>query len=143
MSQDVDIFGELDSRQIAALKSLLEGETTEQAAHAAGVRRETVSRWFNNNWEFKAAYNAGMRRLQEHAAGRLYALVDSALDVVRDAITKGDVRSALALLKGIGLLRGSPVRIGSGDPERLEAETELLDKRFHDLWVSTIGSRLS
>jgi hypothetical protein len=54
-------------------------------------------------------------------------------DVVERAITDGDGRTALALLKGLGLLSGEAPKIGSADPEDLAA-----DARKHEMFRSLI-----
>lgn len=140
MSQENDDPEELPlpANQQAALESLLSGETMETAAQAAGVRRETVSRWLSRDWVFQAAYNRELRGMQQRAFGRLYGLVDGAVETVEKAITGGDVRSAVAVLRGLGLLRGFVMRPGSDNPERLEAEEEIAASRLHERWMQRV-----
>lgn len=137
MSQDLtDLEAQLQPNQILALQCLLAGETMEAAAQAAAVRRETVSRWMTKDWAFQAAYNRAVRLMQQRAFNRLYGLVEAAIKEVDKAVQGGDTKAALTLLRGVGLLRGYSPRPGSDDPERLEAEAELADKRLHEQWLA-------
>jgi hypothetical protein len=47
------------------------------------------------------------------------ALAEKATAAVERSITEGDGKTALALLKGLGLLSGEASRIGSDDPKKL------------------------
>ena len=56
---------------------------------------------------------------------RVLGQLAAAADVVATAIQQGDLRTALAVLKGIGVLAGSPPAIGSEDPAELAEEAEV------------------
>ena len=59
---------------------------------------------------------------------RLWHLVHRALEAVEAAIHKGDVRAALAVLKGLGALAGEHPEIGSEDPEELAEEQQITQR---------------
>lgn len=61
-----------DSQQ-AAITALLAGQTTEQAAAAAGVTRQTVSEWRNHDTAFQLAYNRQRREVLQTALDALRA----------------------------------------------------------------------
>lgn len=86
--QDATNHDITDSQQ-AAIASLLAGQTTEQAATAAGVSRQTVSAWRNHDVDFQLAYNVQRQELLQtgldalRAAG-LRAVVVLLADLERD-----------------------------------------------------------
>jgi transposase-like protein len=110
---------DLNPRQTQALKHLLVGATIQKAAQSAGVDRSTVHRWLREHWGFQAAYNAAQRDLQREVAGRMLQLAHAACETVAAAVERGDVRAALAVLKGVGALGGTTPEIGGEDPEEL------------------------
>jgi hypothetical protein len=112
----------LTPAQDAALAALLMGCPVTAAAETAGVRRETVHAWLREPG-FQAAYNAGRADLLEATTGRLLALADRATALVESAIDNaGDVKMALAVLKGLGVLSGSAPVIGPTDAQGVENE---------------------
>ncbi len=84
------------------LEHLVTGSTVVRAAEVAGVDRTTVHRWLRLDHGFQAAYNAARRDLQREVEARLLNLADVALETVEAAVLGGDVRAALAVLKGLG-----------------------------------------
>ena len=78
----------LTGPQLVALGALISGMGITDAADAAGVTRQTVSRWLNNE--------AFQRRLQEEqlvalsiARGQLYTLTNRAIDVLQKTVNDG------------------------------------------------------
>jgi hypothetical protein len=113
---------ELSPSQITALAALLAGSAITVAAEQAAVSRETVHRWLREP-VFAAAYNRQRRDLWEATETRLLRLADRATTVVERALDQdGDVKAALALLKGLGLLAGSTPARGPDTPESVEDE---------------------
>lgn len=97
-----------DSQQ-AAITALLAGQTTEQAAQAAGVVRQTVSEWRNHDQGFQLAYHSQRRELLQttldalRAAGR-QAVATLAADL--DSEQPADrARAAAIILKTWAALR--------------------------------------
>src|SRR5687768_10979655 len=99
---------ELGSKQMAVLENLLRGSTATEAAQAAGVNRRTVWRWRRTDIEFQAAFNRSRREAWEAAQMRLERLVEVAIGAVERAVADGDVRTALAVLRGLHFLTGEP-----------------------------------
>jgi len=114
----------LSPGQVAALEALLAGRTVTEAATVAGVDRTTVHAWLRSDYAFQAAYNRGRRDLQEQTHARLMTLAEKAVGCVEGALAKGDEKTALAVLRGLGLLSGVPAKPGSDDPEILAAAAE-------------------
>src|SRR5215510_13573473 len=96
----------LTPTQEKALAALLAGKTVTAAATAAEVDRTTVHRWLKDDFTFRAALNRGQRDLREAMQARVMGLAEKASLFVERAITEGDGKTALALLKGFGLLSG-------------------------------------
>ena len=118
----------LKPQQLAVLERLLVGESVAKAAEAAGIDRSTVHRWQREDYAFQAAYNRRRRELYEAAQTRLLALAEEAADIVANAVRGGDTRAAIAVLKGLGLIPGEPLSIGSDDPEVVRVEAELAEE---------------
>lgn len=66
-----------------------------------------------------------LHKLRDAVQARLMGVGEAAAEVVAAAVEGGDVRAALAVLKGLGLLDGRPRGVGGEDPETLQAEAEL------------------
>jgi hypothetical protein len=111
----------LDARQEKALDSLLAGETATAASKAAGVHRSTVHRWLQRDFHFIAALNEMRQANRVASVARLEALSEKAIAVVERRLDGNDGRTALTLLRGLGLLDGAELP-GSPDAEVLEAE---------------------
>ena len=103
---------DLNPKQTRALQHLLAGATIQNAAQGAGVDRSTVHRWLREDWSFQAAYNRVRRELRHEVEARLSQLASVALETVADAVESGDVRAALAVLKGLGALSGAAPALG-------------------------------
>jgi hypothetical protein len=113
----------LTPAQELAVGALLAGKTVTDAAGVAGVDRATVHRWLRESFAVQAAVNAGRRELRRAAYRRLEGLAEKAVDCVAKAIDRGDIKAALAVLKGLRVL--SPVPIGSEDAAELSRQAEL------------------
>src|SRR5262245_45523135 len=92
----------IEPRQVLVLEQLLAGASITRAAQAAGVDRTSVHRWLREDWSFQAAYNAARRDLMREIETRLVRLAEGAVQAVERAVRQGDVRAALAVLKGLG-----------------------------------------
>jgi len=57
--------------------------------------------------DFIAAHNRGRREIADAHAVRLLAMCGQALDVLDTAMGRGDVKAALAVLKGAGVFVGT------------------------------------
>ncbi len=116
---------ELDAKQVVALESLLQGSTATEAARAAGVNRRTLWRWQRADVEFQAALNRGRREAREAAQMRLEGLAGSAISTLEQAVAEGDVRAALAVLRGLSLLGGEAPSVGPDQPEAIALQARI------------------
>jgi hypothetical protein len=120
--------GALSPAQHVALGALMTGQTITDAAQAAGVNRETVSRWLNHDAAFQA--ELGRQRAALHAAvdDRLRNLTSQALDTLENLLTVGShdtkFKVALAVLH---LAEGTRRRIGPTSEGAARAEAQLQD----------------
>jgi hypothetical protein len=108
---------ELSAKQLTALESLLLGTSVTGAAAAAGVDRSTVHAWLRENFAFQAALNGGRKERRAAVSHRLEVLADDATKCVTEAVRQGNLKAALALLRGLDLL--TPGSLGSDDPAEL------------------------
>jgi hypothetical protein len=106
--------------QRVALGVLLAGQGV-AAARSAGVDRTTVYRWTRADHALGAALNAARRDLYLAARDQLLALAGRAARTLGRAIDRGSVKASACLLKGLGLLPGTPPDIGPDDPQQLAA----------------------
>jgi hypothetical protein len=113
--------------QCRALENLMSGQTVGDAAKGAGVGRRTLQRWLHENAAFAAAYNAWKKDTAEAARGSILALSEPAVRAIAGALEKGDAKTALAVVKGLGLL--SPAKVGACDAEGVKKEREIEKKR--------------
>ena len=128
----------LTSTQEKAIQAMLSGETVTAAAKTAGVNRTTVHRWLNDP-DFLAALNSYRSELRDTQHHRLARLASNAIDVVEQALEDADLRAALALLRGIGLLSGQVPPTGPTNADQIrhdQAEEKMnfeLDQRVTEL----------
>ena len=94
---------EVTDRQSIAIDALVAGSTHLEAAKLAGVQRSTVTGWCNKNIIFIAEWNRRRRQRLTAAGERLHEATSTALDVVAETINSGDVRTALALIRLVGV----------------------------------------
>ena len=118
----------LSEAQLSVLQALLTGSTVTDAALAASVARTTVHRWLRDDWAFQAALNRERREIRDAIRSQLLRAAESAVRSVSRAIDDGDLRVAMDVLKGVGLL-GSRVQIeiGDDDPAALEEEARVAE----------------
>ena len=109
----------LEPKKMLALTALLEGCSVTDAAQAAEVDRSTLYRWMEEP-AFLAALNRGKRDIQEALRLRLLNLGEQALGIAGESLNSGDVKTALAILKGLGLFSGTT--IGSTDAKDIAIE---------------------
>ncbi len=119
---------QMSTAQLQVLQDLLTGASVTAAAKSGQVSRETVHRWLREDFTFRAVYNKGRREILEEIQDTLLATARQAADTVAKAVADGDVKAALAVLKGVGGLPGKAPHIGPGDPARLEQEVGIAAK---------------
>ena len=118
----------LQERQRVVLQALTAGNSVQIAAQLAGIHPASIYRWKKYDARFIAALNAWRAQTQRSGHDTLQAAVGHAAENVLRATQKGDVRTSLALLKGLGTL--APQRPGSSQPavvaRELAAEAGLI-----------------
>jgi hypothetical protein len=108
----------LTAEQQAALLVLFSGKKMREAAVAARIHRNTLSRWLHSDPHFLAAYNAWRRELIDSTRAKLLHTAELATSALHRAIAKGDGRLALALLDRLGLASPAAASAGPTDPAR-------------------------
>jgi transcriptional regulator with XRE-family HTH domain len=86
----------LRSNQKKAIESLLNGFTKAQAATAAGVQPQTLSRWLTED-DFRTELETLSNAAVKDAANRLKATLDTAVSVFQDTMTDKKVSAAVRL----------------------------------------------
>jgi hypothetical protein len=89
----------LSPQQETAIDLLAVGKTVTQVSAEVGVARQTVSEWLNHQPGFQAAFNQRRQELWDAVSDRLRSLLPKALDVLDQAIDRGDLKAALEILK--------------------------------------------
>ena len=117
----------LSDRQSLVVDLLLQGATHSDAAAEVGVARTTVTSWANHNVHFIVEHNLRRTDRLKASADCLHALVLKALLLVESEIDGGEVGSALALLKLVGVDHLSTAGM-PGACSLLGAEVELAKK---------------
>lgn len=114
-----DKNGQLTPQQETALDLILAGQSDREVAAAVKRRRQTICEW-RHDPVFEAALNTRRSEIWGHSIDRLRGLLPKALDVLEEALDKGDVRTAWRVVelasmrevKGLG-----PSTIGPTTPQ--------------------------
>jgi transposase len=128
----------LPAPQQEALAAIKSGLSFPKAAEAAGVGRTTIYRWVQSDPHFRAAYNAWQQETRESAHARLLKLTEKAVEVVEAALRRSDEKTAVALLKHLGVLR--PRRAGTTEANVLQVQM-LLEKSKREHKADTALAR--
>lgn len=118
--------------QAAALRALVEGRTTVQAAAEAGVDRGTLYRWRTQDRDFMAALNAWRADMVAQARDRMLALADKAVNAVAGGLDKGDARLGLRVLKDLECSRVGKTE--PDDPEQFMRAGEIRTPQQESIW---------
>lgn len=86
----------ISDQQSAAILALLAGKTTEEAAAAAGVARQTVSQWRNHDEDFRNAYHAARGDLLETCLDRLRCSALRAVEILAADLESDDAAARRA-----------------------------------------------
>jgi transcriptional regulator with XRE-family HTH domain len=90
--------------QLNAIDLLVQGLSDREVAEKVGVARETVTRWRNENPEFRVALYQRRKEIWGNACEKLRALVTDAVNVLeREIKEEGNLRAAIEVLKAVGL----------------------------------------
>jgi hypothetical protein len=114
---------ELSDKQVIVLEKLSIAKSITDAAQAADVSRNTIYRWCNEDPVFRAAYNRLKRVCSQSVETRLLALMDLAVDIIREQLeVKRDGRLAMKLLERLNMIK--PVHMQATDVESSAREIE-------------------
>src|SRR6185437_2684160 len=105
-------LSKLTPQQAIALRQLLEGARTQEAADAAGVDRVTLYRWRTQDSQFMAALSAWRNETHEHAMDQFLALSEASVAAVAHGIAECDSKLGLRVLKEINRTREKLDRSG-------------------------------
>src|SRR5882762_8589150 len=94
----------LSAAQRAALTAISAGRTIRDAARAAGVDRSSVHRWMRSTQAFQVAMEEAQLVAQAACEASIAGLGEKAVEVLRLALDRGDVRVAIVVATGLGLL---------------------------------------
>jgi hypothetical protein len=92
-------------RQRLALEAFCKGGTIGDAAKAANVSRQTLHRWRAKYPHFALAMSSWSSACLRTAESQLAELASRAVGALSNAIDKGDARSAMGVLRSLGVLR--------------------------------------
>ena len=91
----------LSLKQHYAMELLLVGKSNAEIAALIGVDSEIISQWQDKDAEFIVAINALRAAAWSGSVARLKRLMSRALDVVEEAVVKGDEMVAISFLQGL------------------------------------------
>jgi len=104
---------ELAIRRIQQQKSLhllMSGESVSEMADQLKISRTTVYYWLKHDAAFSYAVRAWHERVRREARNQLSTLTGDAVRVLRNAVVRGSLPAALAVLKSQGVLEHKPNR---------------------------------
>jgi Homeodomain-like domain-containing protein len=117
----------LESAQEAVMELVRVGKTIAEAARVTGVARSTVYRWLKSDWPFMTVFNQWRDETEASCRSKLTSLTDKAAEAVEKALEAGDARTAMQLLKGMGMIR--PQKELATEPEEVRRRIALQQKR--------------
>ena len=91
----------LSLKQHYAMELLLVGKSNAEIAALIGVESEIISQCQDKDAEFIVAINALRAAAWSGSVARLKRLMSRALDVVEEAVTRGDEMVAISFLQGL------------------------------------------
>jgi len=112
-----------------ALESLLSGKSISETARISGVTRKTLYNWLRKDARFQAAYNQWHDEMEQSARSHLLMLTDKATDAVAKALEAGDAKTAMQLLKGMGILNPAPPRLTDAEEIRQQMDLDAARRR--------------
>ena len=91
----------LSLKQHYAMELLLVGKSDAEIAALIGVDSDIVRQWQTKDTEFIVAINALRAAAWSGSVARLKRLMSRALDVVEEAVNRGDEMVAISFLQGL------------------------------------------
>lgn len=93
----------LNLKQYCAIELLLIGKTDAEIAQIIGIDSETLCHWRTQEPEFVIAMNSLQAVVWEASVERLRNAMSKALDVVEEAVARGDEMVAISLIQALGI----------------------------------------
>jgi hypothetical protein len=115
---------QLSPEQETAIDLILAGQSDRDVAAAVNRTRQTIGAWRQQPM-FAAALNARRVEIWGNSSDRLRRLLPRAIEVVEDALNKGDLRTAFRIIELAGFKEHGglgPSTIGPVSPGGVEAE---------------------
>jgi hypothetical protein len=112
----------LQERHSVAIDALLSGSTTIDAALAAGVQRETVSRWRHANPFFIAELNRRRFEIRESTKAGIAAMISDAEAALRASLQNPETSPNAVLQSMCGLLPKLYAAVGEWECGRIDAD---------------------
>lgn len=138
MSQNVTLLATISRTQTLAIEALASGSNITGAASAAGVARETVSRWVQHDATFIAELRNARAELAAQTRSALESLGMRSVATLRDALQNEHVRStrlraACAVLKMLGA--DKPETLAPTTPLEMDLLLRDRDAKLRELQV--------
>mgnify|MGYP000896513785 FL=1 len=144
---EADRSRQVTAAQELAIARLLSGGTDSEAAEAAGVTRQTVNAWKNENAAFQAELFARRQAVWQAQEDRLRWLLSVALDVLEGELEaraetlearKQRLQVAVHVLRASGLygVPLAPIGTASAEEIELQAASKEQDKALQRLLTS-------
>ncbi len=102
-AQAIEFPAGFSEEQKRAVEALAGGAGVVAAARAAGVHHSTVSRWISQGGEFLSTLRTEQGKRLRRTRREVVPIAIEAANVVTEAIRGGDVGTAMALLKALGV----------------------------------------
>ena len=99
-------------------------------------RPGTLHRWLREDCAFQAARNRDRNELRRAAYHRLEKLAAKAAECLEKAIDGGDVKAALEIVKGMGILAPNPIGSEDASELALEAKERQNDREERTMFAS-------
>ena len=90
---------ECSPQQLLAIEARLAGKNETEAAEAAGVNRSTLYRWDKDDEVFQSTFKRAQREQAKAVEAKIKATKVRAAQVLMEAVDKGDLRAAMAVLR--------------------------------------------
>lgn len=137
-----ELLATLTPKQAVAVDRLTGGATHAAAAAAAGVARETVTRWVSDHPGFRAALDRARYASSIETIDRVSAIRSRALDVVAQHLDTLDASEPVALAVAVTVLKVLTVPAVPADrpePATTLAYRKLGETRDHDAAMREAG----
>jgi hypothetical protein len=134
----LDPWRALSPREVRIANELLLGISDTEIAARERLHRSTIWR-IKNQPTVQAFLNQAKRAYADGVAMRLLQLARRCVEIIETDVANGNLSAALAVVRGLGLLPGTPLAIGPGDPEEILAQEEIREHELQVRWLQQSG----